>query len=159
MTTDRKTFWKEKITQARSELLELLNTLSPDQWRTPIFSEAQSWTVQDIVAHLTDGEQGMSIHIHKIRKGQETIPAEFNLDQWNAGLKERVGTVPLEDLLARMEKVRARTLQGLESINEDEWALTGRHPSRGVITIEQYYETLALHDHVHAQDIKRALGL
>jgi uncharacterized protein (TIGR03083 family) len=159
MTTDRKVLWKEKITQARTDLINLLKTLSPAQWRTRVFSEQQEWTVQDIVAHLTDGEQGMSIQVHKIRKGQETIPEGFNLDQWNAGLKERVGTMTVEELLDRLEKIRARTLQGLESLNENEWELTGRHPSRGIITIEQYYETLAIHDQIHTQDIRRALGL
>jgi hypothetical protein len=58
-----------------------------------------------------------------------------------------------------MPKVRARTLQVLDSINEDEWELQGRHPSRGLITIEQYYETIAGHDMTHTRDIKRALGL
>jgi hypothetical protein len=37
--------------------------------------------------------------------------------------------------------------------------LTGRHPVQGIITIEQYYQTMANHDREHLEDIKRGLGL
>ena len=159
MSTDRKEILKQKMSDARTALTNLLSQLTPEQWQTPVFSEQQTWTVQYIVAHLTDAEQGMSIQVHKIRKGQETLPEGFDLNQWNAGVQERVGPLTIEELLDRMPKVRARTLQGLGSINEDEWELQGRHPSRGLITIEQYYETIAGHDMTHTRDIKQALGL
>ena len=159
MSTDRKEILKQKMSGARTALTNLLSQLTPEQWQTPVFSEQQTWTVQYIVAHLTDAEQGMSIQVHKIRKGQETLPEGFDLNQWNAGVQERVGTLTVAELLDRMPKVRARTLQVLDSINEEEWELQGRHPSRGLITIEQYYETIAGHDMTHTRDIKRALGL
>ena len=38
-------------------------------------------------------------------------------------------------------------------------AVAGLVPHRGVITVEQYYETIAGHDQAHAQDITQALGL
>jgi hypothetical protein len=108
---------------------------------TPIISEGNTWTVLDIVAHLVENERGMSIHVHKIRKGQETVPPDFNLNQWNAGLKGRMGHPSPAELLANMAD------------------LAGRHPARGVITIAQYYETMAGHDAWHTNDIKKALGL
>jgi hypothetical protein len=37
--------------------------------------------------------------------------------------------------------------------------LQGKHPVRGMITIEQYYETMAMHDIGHINDIKKALAL
>ena len=101
----------------------------------------------------------MSIQLHKIRKGEPTIPEGFDLERWNAGVKKRIGNLSPAELVAGLESTRAKTLEGLASLNEEEWALTGRHPSRGVITIEQYYETIAGHDQAHAQDITQALGL
>jgi hypothetical protein len=62
-------------------------------------------------------------------------------------------------MLERLEAVRARTLEGLETLSDEEWSLTGRHGSRGIITVEQYYETIAGHELLHIQDAKRALGL
>jgi len=160
MSTDKKNYWTEQLTQARKETEELVASLSPQQLQTVIIGEGADWTVPDIVAHLLENERGMSIHVHKIRNGKEPLPPDFDLTRWNAGLKKRVGqTPPLRILLNELAQIRAKTLEVLNSLNDDEWGLQGHHPSRGLITIEQYYETMAGHDRAHVKDIKSALGL
>jgi hypothetical protein len=159
MSADKKNSLKQNLTQARTNLESLLTSLTPEQWRTPVISEGDTWTPLDIAAHLVENERGMSIHVHKIRKGQETVPPDFDLTQWNAGLKGRMGKPTPAELLAAMAQNRLKTLEVLDSIRDDEWSLSGRHPFRGSITIEQYYETMARHDTGHTEDIKKALGL
>jgi hypothetical protein len=156
---DKKTELKQKLAQARTDLQSLLASLNEAQWNTPVISEGDTWTVLDIVAHLVENERGMSIHVHKIRQGKETVPEGFDLNQWNAGLKGRMGSPTPTELLENMTQIRARTLEGLDTVQDGEWKLTGRHPFRGLITIEQYYETMARHDTFHANDIKKALGI
>jgi hypothetical protein len=111
------------------------------------------------MGHLVENERGMSIHVYKVRQGRETVPGSFDLEEWNAGLKERMGTVTPSDVLQQMAEVRAKTLAELGKIKDEEWGLTGRHPDQGTITIAQYYETIAGHDAHHYADIKQALGL
>lgn len=160
MSTDKKSRWKEKLNQASAELEELLTSLDETQLQTPVISEGNSWTSLDILAHLVENERGMSIHVHKIRQGQETVPEDFDLDRWNAGLKERTDTsLSLTELLEDQAQVRARTIQEIDSLGEEDWQLQGRHPARGVITVEQYYETMIGHIHWHIGDIKQGLGL
>ena len=159
MPEDKKNELKQKMAQARSELKTLLASLTDAQWHTPVISEQNTWTALDIAAHLVENERGMSIHVHKIRKGQETVPADFDLNQWNAGLIGRIGQPTPAEVLETMDQTRARTLEGLASIRDEEWELTGRHPARGVISVEQYYETMAGHDMWHTNDIKKGLGL
>lgn len=158
MPTDKKSELKQKLSQARTALENLLTSLPDARWHTPVISEGDTWTVRDIVAHLVENERGMSIHVHKIRQGKETVPEGFDLTQWNAGLKGRMGDPTPAELLEALAQTRAKTLSVLESLGSEEWSLTGRHPSRGPITIEQYYETMADHDAGHTSDIKRALG-
>jgi hypothetical protein len=159
MTTTKKIYWQQKLAEARAELETLLASLSPQELQTAVIGEDQTaWTVLDVVAHLVENERGMSIHIHKIRKGQETVPESFDLTKWNAGLKGRMGSPSLSELLESLAQTRARTLKELDSLQDEEWSLQGRHPARGVITIEQYYETMAGHDILHTNDIKKALG-
>ncbi len=157
--TDKKTELKQKLAQTRAELEALLTSLTPEQWHTPVVSEGDTWTVLDIVAHLVENERGMSIHVYKTRQGKETVPAGFDLTQWNAGLKGRAGSPTPAELMQHLAQNRAKTLEGLDSIGPEEWALTGRHPARGLITIEQYYETIAGHDADHTADIKKVLAL
>ncbi|MBI3959160.1 MAG: DinB family protein [Chloroflexi bacterium] len=150
--------WSKALADARAALLETLDGLAPEQWEQVVFAEGDQWTVSTIVGHLIDSELGMSIHIHKIRKGEETLPEGFNLTRWNAGVKQRVGNPSPAELLAGLEATRARTLQGLNGLAEGDWERTGRHPSRGVITIEQYYETIAGHERMHLEHIKQAIS-
>lgn len=160
-STEKIQHWTKQMTEARAKLTQLLKSLTEEQLHTPIISEGHTWDVLDIVAHLLENERAMSIHVHKIRQGRETVPENFDLNHWNAGLKERIGNKPasLDELLNELAEVRAKTLEVMETLGDGDWELTGRHPQRGVITIEQYYETIAGHDNWHANDIRNSLGM
>lgn len=151
--------WQQKLAQSRQSLVQLLEALAPAQWDVPVFSEGDVWTVKTVVSHLLDSERGMSIHVHKIRKGEETLPPDFDLNRWNAGVSTRVGDLTPEALLAGLAATRAKTLELLSKVQADEWTLTGRHPSRGLITIDQYYETIHGHELTHTADIQKALTI
>jgi len=151
--------WTKALGEARAALLETLNGLSPAQWEQVVYSEDDRWTVSTIVGHLIDSERGMSIHVHKICKGEETLPAGFDLQRWNAGVKQRIGNPTPAELLSGLQTARARTLKGLNALQEEDWERSGRHPSRGVISVEEYYETIVAHELTHLGDIKAALGL
>ncbi len=159
MTDDKRTKYEQRITQARESLKNLLTSLDEAQWQTPVISEGQTWSVADVVAHLVENEVGMSIHIYKIRQGRETVPENFDLEEWNAGLKKRMGETSPQALLQKMEEARAKTLEQLHQIEADQWSLQGRHPDQGLITIEKYYETIAGHDEHHLADIKAGLDM
>ncbi len=158
MSADPKIHLQQQLAESRAALLALLNALEPTQWAVPVFSEGDPWTVSTLVGHLNESERGMSIQIHKTRKGVETIPPDFDLDRWNAGLKARIGTPGPAELLDQLAATRAKTLEMMETLIPEDWSRTGRHPSRGLITIEQYYETIYGHERTHTADIQRALA-
>lgn len=149
--------WQQKLDQSRQTFMQLLQSLDPAQWDVPVFSEGDVWTIKTVVSHLLDSERGMSIHVHKIRKGEETLPPDFDLNRWNAAVSTRVGDLTPDELLAALQATRAKTLELLNKVQADEWELTGRHPARGTITIDQYYETIHGHEVTHTADIQNAL--
>ncbi|MCB0195547.1 MAG: DinB family protein [Anaerolineae bacterium] len=159
MSTDKKAMFKSRLAESRNELLELLNALSEEQLTTPVITDGNTWTPLDVVTHLAENERGMSIHVYKVRNGRETVPETFKINDWNAGLKERMGPHSREELIALLNENRDQTLSGLESLEDHEWELTGRHPVQGIITIEQYFETIISHDEEHTADIRKGLGL
>ena len=148
----------QTLSEARQELLSYLRSLSPEQWQTQIFSEGSTWTVATAVSHILDAERGMSIQVHKARKSEPTMPEGFDIDRWNAKVEERIGERSPDELLALLDATRVKTLEVLNSLADEDWSKTGRHPSRGVITIEQYYETIVWHDRMHLTDIQKGLG-
>jgi uncharacterized protein (TIGR03083 family) len=159
MPSDPQITWIEKLAQSRLQLKHLLNQLAPAQWQTQIYSEGAKWTVADIIAHLIDSERGMSIHIHRIRQGKPTIPAEFDLEQWNRQLESRYPERKPGELQLALAETRTRTLAEMRQLAPEDWAKTGRHPARGQISIAQYYETIHLHEILHTTDIRQALNL
>lgn len=159
MNLDRQMHWRQQLTNSRQQLLTLLQELQPAQWDAVVFSEGDPWTVRTLVSHLIENERGMSIHVHKIRKGEPTVPEGFDLQAWNAGVKERMGERTPDELLAMLETTRTKTLEVMASLKDEEWTRTGRHPARGSITVEQYYETIAGHEMAHAEDIREALSV
>ncbi|MFQ5578572.1 MAG: DinB family protein [Anaerolineae bacterium] len=159
MTAEIRDNCKQLLTHSREQLNRLLARLTEEQWQTPVFTEDNTWTVADIVAHLIETERGMSIQAHKARKGQETIPQGFDLDRYNAGMKKRMGTLSPAELLQGLAQVRAKTLAVIDTLTGEDWGKMGRHPSRGMITVEQYYHTIAAHERIHSEDIKNTLGL
>ena len=158
MSADKKLLWQTNLAESRAALSALLNGLTAEQWAAPVFSEGDTWTVKTVVSHLLDSERGMSIQVHKIRKGEETVPENFDLARWNAGVQKRVGDVTPTELIANLEATRAKTLEVMNSLRDEEWTRSGRHPARGIITIEQYYETIHGHELGHTADIAKALG-
>ncbi len=158
MSAERSAQWKGKLSESREALFELLKGLAPEQWQATVFAEGETWTVATVLAHLVESERGMSIHVHRIRKGEETVPEDFDLERWNAGLIRRAGDVSPEELMANAVSTRAKTLEVMESLGDDEWELRGRHASRGEITVAQYYETIHAHEVGHLEDIRAALG-
>jgi hypothetical protein len=149
---------KQKLEQTKTELVNFLQSLNEKQWETTVYSEGTTWTVRDIITHLVDAEPGLSIQIRKIRQGKETIPEGFDLDKWNNAVGKRMGNLSPVELLQKLDDVRAKTLEGLDSIEEHEWELKGRHPVEGIVTIERYYHIIANHQQTHLNDIKSVLA-
>ena len=158
MSEQKSSHWQQKLSESRRELFAFLHSLEPDQWTTPVFSEGEPWTVKTVVSHLLDSERGMSIQVHKIRKGEATVPPDFDLARWNGGVKKRIGDLTPAELISALEATRAKTLEVMTSLREEEWALSGRHPSRGIITVEQYYETIYGHERAHLADMRGVIA-
>lgn len=114
----------------REDLLGLLVTLSPDQWRTP--SLCAGWTVQDVVAHLLSYEE--------LRPRQ--LAARFARGRL---VFDRVNAVGLREY-------RSRTPAELVDLLRRHLTPTGLTAGLG--------GAIALTDGlVHQQDIRRPLGL
>jgi uncharacterized protein (TIGR03083 family) len=158
MPKDKKEYIRHKLAAARQALLSSLENLSKEQWETAVFSEEEEgWRVADVLRHLVAAERGMMNLIERIRLGEEGVPADFDLHRYNTSMVRKSKEKTPSDLLAEMDENRQRLLQLLESIEEGEWQTKGRHASLHVMTIEEIFKTIALHDKMHGRDIRQAL--
>jgi uncharacterized protein (TIGR03083 family) len=107
-TTD---FWTD-VHQERQALLEVLETLTPEQWNTP--SLCAEWRVRDVVAHMVS-----ETHMTVTQVGWGFITSGFRMNRYIAKDAGQRGGAPISKLLEDFRGVvLARThLPGLSSLS------------------------------------------
>ena len=149
---------KDELADARNELLAVLEGLPELAWDTPVYSEGETWTVADILRHLTAAERDMTLLVERIRQGSGGVPADFDLDRWNARTIEKAETMSPADLQAEMLENRSHLVEVIDSIRPEEWDIQGRHGSLRIMTVEEILHLIADHERRHTADIGSAIS-
>jgi uncharacterized protein (TIGR03083 family) len=156
MGSERNTALRRQLEQAQRELLDVLDSVGPDEWSRP--SPNEGWTVRDLLTHLTTSETGFIPSLRRMASGEGGVPADFDPNRWNAGqLRRRAEQTPTE-LRAELERSSADMLSVLDSL--DDAALDQRgYLSTGVEgSTEDNFRLVADHKRTHTNDIRAALA-
>ncbi len=157
MTDSRKLAIKAKLTEARQGLLSLVTPYGDKEWATAIYSEDQVWTAADILRHLTSAESSMTRLIELIRDGGDGVPADFDLQRWNARGIQKAGQKAPQDLMAEMSLNRDKLFAVIDGLQDNDWSKSGRHGSLRIMTIEEILNLIGDHESQHTQDIRKAV--
>jgi uncharacterized protein (TIGR03083 family) len=147
---------KDELSDARSVLFAILQGLSEAAWDATVYSEGETWTVADILRHLTAAERDMTLLVERIRKGAGGVPADFDLDRWNRRSIEKAESKSPADLQAEMRENRLHLIGVIDSIEPEEWDIRGRHGSLRIMTVEEILRLIADHERRHTADIRNA---
>jgi len=158
MSKDTKSAIKEKLTAVRDETYRTLGGLSDEQWNTVAYSEGAEWRVADILRHVADSEKGMTALMGQVRAGGEGVPADFDLTRWNQRVVTKLQDKTPQALLEGMAANRAALFDFIDSLNEDDWARSGRHASLRIMTIEEICHLIADHERTHVDEIHRLVN-
>lgn len=150
----RKAELARELEQARTELLEVAQGLSAEDWRRP--TDNPGWTARDVLAHLAAGETTVQPLLRRLAAGEGGVPDDFDLARYNAGQLRRRAERTIAELLEELAEARAQTLEALRQATPESLARRGRHPRGFEATLEQTFRLIALHDREHAEDIRRA---
>lgn len=158
MSEARKAAARQSLTTARQDLFAVLQSLDDDQWDSIIYSENESWRISDLLRHLNAAEYDMAQLIERIRGGEPGVPEDFDLNRWNARSVRRTLEKSPAQLMAEMEQNRSALFELIDSLQDDEWALEGRHGSLRIMTVEQILQRIADHEVEHAADIRASVS-
>jgi uncharacterized damage-inducible protein DinB len=147
---------KRELVEARYNLLAILEELRDPAWDAAVFSEEETWTVSDLLRHLTAAERDMTLLIERIRQGSDGVPPDFDLDRWNARSISKAETKSPAELQAEMHDNRAYLLSMIDTIEPREWDMQGRHGSLRIMSVEEILRLIADHERRHTADIHRA---
>jgi hypothetical protein len=150
----------KRLAASRAELVEACRELDRDTWTQPVYGHGEEveWTAMDLLRHLVWAEGGMLRLMTQIRAGEEGVPADFDLDRYNAsGIRKLKDELPA-DLLLRLEQNRKDVLAFMDSLEEGDWEKQGRHGSLRILTIGEILKLIASHEEQHLADLRRVLS-
>lgn len=117
-----------------------------------------TWSVFDVVGHLIHGERTdwlPRVRLILEHGSQKTFAPFDRLAQFQANEGKS-----LHELLDEFSALRARSLAELAELRlgPETWALEGRHPEFGVVTLGQLLSTWVVHDLDHLGQIARVMA-
>ena len=118
--------------------------------------EEGEWAPAVVLAHLADVELVYSVRIRMALTGDRPYLPAFDERVWVRRFSE-LDDDPKQSL-ARWRVLRDQNVKLLESLEEDEWKLTGVHAERGELSVTQMADVLAKHDTEHLDQIRRGLA-
>lgn len=130
-----------------------------DRWDMQVYSEGAAWNVKQLATHLMITDKGHNNTVMGIAKGEEIIPADFDLERYNKRSVEKRGEASVEEIRAALAETAAARNAWLDTIDDATLDKRGRHGSMNILSIEEILRVVANHDRDHANDIARVLNI
>ena len=109
-----------------------------------------AWSLRDVAAHLAASErEAFEPRIRAIASGEHPAFGLYNNDDTD------FSGVHLDEALDEWAATRARLLDFVRGLSEEERARTGHHVTYGDITIDRYLVIALDHDRDHLRGLER----
>ena len=138
-----------EIAEAPMKMRESIAGLSDSQLDTPY--RPGGWTVRQVVHHVPDSHMNSYIRFRWALTEPEPTIKTYEEDRWAELTDAR--SAPIEVSLRLLETLHERWLGLLRSMSDDDWKRTFRHPSLGLIRLEQNAALYAWHGRHHVAHI------
>lgn len=148
-------FLAERLKKEGEKVSAFFDGLTNEQWQTEVYTEGDTWTIRNILAHFVTSERGLLKLFEQVRQGGLGASEDFSIDHYNARQQEKTKDMPVSELLEQFSKVRAETVAWTSDLSQDELAIEGRHPFLGQVTLVEMLKMIYLHNQLHFRDIRK----
>ena len=149
---------KANLADARQHLNTIFDKVG-DRWDTQVYSDGAAWTARQLAIHLMVTDKGHNNTLKGIANGEETIPADFDLERFNRRSVEKRAETSVEEARASLTATAAERNAWLDSIDDTTLDKKGRHGSMRILSVEEILQVIADHDRDHGNDIAKALNI
>jgi len=112
-----------------------------------------AWNLRDIAGHLAATERDCyEPRIHSIAAGGSPTFDFFTNDDTD------FSGIQLESALEEWAETRARLIEFVRTLSEEQRRLTGLHDRYGDVTVDRYLEIALEHDRDHLRGLERLAG-
>ena len=156
--SDKHTLIQKRLRDEGDKLLAVFEGLTPEQWRTVIYTDGMIWTIKDLLAHQISTEGEFQYYGCDVLNGGEGAPEGFDINAFNnREVAARADRTP-DQLVADFRSTRQTTIDFVATIRDEQFVLKGRHPFFGMMTIEDLFKLIYRHNMLHTRDIRKAMG-
>ena len=149
---------KANLADARQHLNAILDKVG-DRWDTQVYSDGAAWTVRQLLIHLMVTDKGHNNTLKGVASGEETVPADFDLERFNRRSVEKRAETSVEEARTALSTTATERDAWLDTIDDSALDKKGRHGSMRILSVEEITEVIADHDRDHGNDIAKALNM
>ena len=147
----------DKLKSEGEKFYALFAGLTDEQWQTEVYTEDQTWTIRNVLAHFVTSERGLVKLFERIRAGGEGAADDFSIDRYNAAQQKKTKDLPPQELLEQYKAMRSDSVAWTLSLEESDLEKQGRHPFLEMTTLREMIKMLYLHNIIHYRDMKKVL--
>ncbi len=149
---------KAALAESRQRLNHVLDLIG-DRWDTQVYTEGAAWTVQQLAIHLMISDKAQTNTAMAIARGEDPIPADFDLERYNRRSVEKRADTSTGDVRAGLAASFAEREAWLDSLDDAALENKGRHGSGRILSVEEIMRVMADHEREHANDIAKVLNI
>ena len=149
VSVDERKRFVDEIAATPGHLKAAVAGLSESHLDTPY--RPGGWTVRQLVHHVPESHMNSYIRYKwALTEDEPTIKAYYE-DRWAELSDARTG--PIEPSLVLLESLHQRWITLLRALSEEDWKRTFRHPSLGLVRLDQNAALYAWHGRHHVAHI------
>jgi hypothetical protein len=156
--TETPAFLTERLKTEGEKSIAFFSSLSPEQWRLPVYTEGENWTIRSVLAHYVTAERGFVTIFSQIRDGGNGVGEDFDIDRYNASQQKKTSELSPADLLDEFKEVRAKMTAFVASLEEADLDKQGRHPYLGQTTLREMVKMVYRHNQIHYRDLRKIIA-
>lgn len=138
---------------------EFWRGLSSAQMQAQVYEDGLAWKAHDLLAHFVEVEGSIIKIIRRIAEGGEGVPADFDINRWNARHTTELSAEHDDAwLIDEFARRRAENVAWVQSLAPEQLERRGRHPALGETEVKHMLKLIYIHLQGHQRDVKRALA-
>jgi hypothetical protein len=146
-----------KLKLEGEKFIDIFSGLTDEQWKAEVYTEGETWTIRNVLAHFVTSERGLVKLFESIRQGGTGAAEDFSIDRYNASQQVKTKDFTSVELLEQYKEIRMNTVAWVSSLKEEELEIKGRHPFLEVTTLREMIKMLYIHNQVHYRDLKKVI--
>lgn len=145
----------DRLKKEGEKVVTYFSVLTDEQWLAEVYTEGDTWTVRNVLAHFVTSERGLHKLFESILEGGLGASDDFSIDRYNARQQDKTRGLTPQELLEQFVDVRADLVRWVSKLTMEDLAKEGRHPYMGQVKLGEMIKMIYLHNQLHFRDFRK----